>query len=167
MVFENMVDTADLRHHIFKQIVKRPHQMFVKFFFNFLMIWWNEIILVDIKTRATFAEILVCIVIQHDTKEKGQWTAGKLWKPFRKMTDRCVPLIEKKFQDFFKIFSFYAWCSQGRMNEKKFFGRWTLGQGPATHGITGATSGGSRAAKYNFISFFLYFYDYKNILFDT
>ena len=36
-----------------------------------------------------------------------------------------------------------------------------LEQGPATHGITGATSGGSGAAKYHFISFFLNFMTIK------
>ena len=36
-----------------------------------------------------------------------------------------------------------------------------LYQGPATHGITGATSGGSGAAKYNFICFFLNFMTIK------
>ena len=36
-----------------------------------------------------------------------------------------------------------------------------LVQGPATHGITGATSGGSGAAKYNIISFFINFMTIK------
>ena len=39
-----------------------------------------------------------------------------------------------------------------------------LDQDPATHGITGATSGGSRAAKYNIISFFLNFMTIKMII---
>ena len=42
-----------------------------------------------------------------------------------------------------------------------------LDQDPATHGITGATSGGSRAAKYKFISFFLNFMTIKVVFLNT
>ena len=45
----------------------------------------------------------------------------------------------------------------GRILRKKCI----LDQGPATHGITGATTGGSGAAKYHFISFFLNFMTIK------